>query len=108
MEANMPKACPGIDWDFWREMARLSIAEARSKVVDGELYFISRHGGYFRPHAQGYTSILAHASLFTAPVARAYLDVEGLSVIPLSSVRDSLKDYLRRAEKDVAALRVLI
>jgi hypothetical protein len=108
IEAVSPKEPRNGNWDGWIPTWDAAIAEARSKVVDGELYLLSRHGGYFRPHARGYTGSMATAGLFSAAVARRYLDVEGLSVIPLSSVVDRMREELEKLEKEVAALRIKI
>lgn len=82
-----------------------SIAAAQRKVRDGQLYLLRRHGGFFRPDAHGYTMKLADAGLYTAERARQYLDVEGLSVVPLTSVRGRLEQEAEAAERDAAALR---
>ena len=78
-----------------------SIEAARKRVRDGEVYFIRRHGGYFRPGAHGYTDHIAAAGLFSPKDARRYLEVEGLSVVPFSALRREVaaeaKDYAQRA-----------
>jgi hypothetical protein len=108
IEATLPKQPRDQNWDAWRRKRDAAVAEAREKVVDGELYFLCRHGGYFRPKAQGYTDCMSFAAVYSAAVARDYLDVEGLSVIPLSSVRDELEERVRRLVDEVASINTLI
>ena len=85
-----------------------SIEAARRKVKDGELYFIRRHGGYFRPGAHGYCQDVAGAGLFTAEKARAYLDVNGLSVVPLKAMRETLIGQAAELAKSMEALRAML
>jgi hypothetical protein len=108
IEATVPKQPRDQSWDAWRQKRDAAVAEAREKVVDGELYFLCRHGGYFRAKARGYVDCMSFAAVYSAAVARDYLDVEGLSVIPLSSVRGELEVRLKRLEGEVAAINVLL
>lgn len=85
-----------------------SVEAARRKVKDGELYFIRRHNAFFRPRACGYTTHLPHAALYTAETARAYLDVEGLSVVPLTSMRDEIARMADDSAADAATLRAML
>ena len=87
---------------WWR-----SVDAARKRVRDGECYLIRRHGAWFRPKAKGYCAELAGAGVYAASEARAYLDVEGLSVVSLKSVRDDIEAQLAGLEKQAAALREL-
>jgi hypothetical protein len=82
-----------------------SVEAARRRVRDGELYLIRRHGGFFRPGAHGYTIHLAAAGLFDAKVARSYLSVDGLSVVPVGSVVKRAQIELSEAEAIAAGLR---
>lgn len=82
-----------------------AIAAARRKVVDGQLYLISRHGGWFRPEAHGYTNQIGHAGLFSAETARGYLDVEGLSVCMLSTAASAIDRDIAECETRIVALR---
>lgn len=88
---------------FWR-----SVVAARRKVKDGEEYLIRRHNAWFRPNAQGYTCEYHDAGVFDAATARGYLDVEGLSVVPLKTVRRSIQAALNELEKQAAALRATL
>jgi hypothetical protein len=82
-----------------------SVAAAQRKVRDGSIYLIRRHGAFFRPKAEGYTSVLANAGLFDAATARGYLGVEGLSVVPVKSVVKRAKAECAAAEAALASLR---
>lgn len=85
-----------------------SIEAARRKVRDGSLYLIRRHGGYFRPGARGYTVELAAAGTFPAVTARQYLDVEGLSVVPIQAVVARASAELAESESRTAGLRAFL
>lgn len=85
-----------------------SIEAAKRKVKDGEVYLIRRHGTWFRPDAHGYTAYLAAAGTFSAARARDYLDVEGLSVVPLRSIVRTARAELAEAESVAAGLRKLL
>lgn len=80
-----------------------SVEACKKRVRDDEDYFIRRHGGWFRPNAQGYTCDIAEAGLFPGVEARKYLDVDGLVVVPLASARDFIwrqsRDAVARAAK---------
>ncbi|MBR9970838.1 hypothetical protein [Magnetospirillum sulfuroxidans] len=82
-----------------------AVSVARRRVVDGEMYLISRHGGWFRPNAQGYCTTFAEAGIYDAETARSYLCVEGLSVVPVSSARDEINDEIAALERKIAANR---
>jgi hypothetical protein len=85
-----------------------SIDAAKRKVRDGSLYLIRRHGGYFRPEAHGYTTDLAAAGVFDGQTARGYLDVEGLSVVPVKSVIRRVKADIIEAEHNAQTLRDML
>lgn len=84
-----------------------SIEAAKRKVKDGAIYLISRHGAYFRPGAHGYTTELAAAGIFSGDDARRYLEVEGLSLVPLKSLRRKIAAEADLMESAAAALRRL-
>jgi hypothetical protein len=86
----------------------LSVEAAQRQVRDGEFYFIRRHGYLFRPGANGYCHKLANAGVFSAEQARSYLSVEGLSVIPVSGMREELLEHLAESTAAVNALRNLL
>lgn len=81
---------------------------AEKRVVDGEMYLISRHGGWFRPNAQGYCTAVAEAGIYDAATARSYLCVEGLSVVPLSKMRTQIEAEIAEMERKIAANRTLL
>ncbi len=85
-----------------------SVVAAKRKVSDGTLYLIRRHGGFFRPGASGYTESLASAGVFDGRKARAYLDVEGLSIVPLHSIAGRIKAEAIAAERAAITLRKLL
>ena len=80
---------------------------ARKRVQDGEVYLISRHGGWFRPGAHGYCSSFSEAGVFDAATARGYLDVEGLSVVPISSLRGDVAAEMTALNSKLASLRAM-
>lgn len=73
-----------------------------------EPYLIKRHGGWFRPNAQGYTRTLADAGLYSETRARSYLDVEGLTIHPASALVAKAREEIAQHEAAVAALRDFI
>jgi len=88
-----------------------SIEEARQRISDTETYLISRHGFWFRPGARGYTAEINEAGTFNADQAKAYLDVENVSVVPISSAKeelikelDALEDRLFRLKSTIGGL----
>ena len=83
-----------------------SVAVARKRIKDGP-YLISRHGGWFRPQAQGYTRHLSEAGIFTAAQARSYIDVDGLSVVPASAVITGIDWEIADLEKRLVAAKSL-
>ncbi|MBP2232471.1 hypothetical protein J2847_005800 [Azospirillum agricola] len=85
---------------------REATAVARKRIKDG-LYLIKRHGGWFRPKAQGYTRDLAEAGIFNATTARGYIDVEGLSVWPVSAIAEQVATDIADTERKLVALRSL-
>lgn len=85
-----------------------SVEAAKRKVKDDEQYLIRRHGAYFRPDAHGYTDHLAAAGTFAGADARRYLDVEGLSVVPLRSMRETISTQIAEAEYAAVRLKELL
>lgn len=83
---------------------REAVNVARKRVKDGETYLIRRHGGWFRPNAQGYCTSFGEAGVFDAATARSYLEVEGLSVVPLSEVRDCIHSEMAQLDRQMAQL----
>lgn len=84
-----------------------AVKVARKRIKDGRSYLISRHGGWFRPGAQGYTRELAHAGIFTATEARDYIDIDGLSVMPLSAMAGALDAEIVATEQALESLRAI-
>lgn len=72
------------------------------RVKDG-LHYLRRHGGWFRPEAAGYTDDIAQAGVYTADVARNYMQAEGVTAVPVSSMRGAIwkemQECLARAAK---------
>lgn len=89
-----------------RRMA--SVDAAKRKVKDDALYLITRHGGWFRPHAQGYTMDVADAGIFPGREARGYLDVEGLSLVPVEDMRHRLELEMRELQRKMNDARAKI
>lgn len=85
-----------------------SVEAAKRKVRDGEIYLIRRHGGYFRPGAHGYTTEISAAGIFPGTVARGYLDVAGLSVVPLWSMRKAIEEKIAEANQAVANMQDML
>jgi hypothetical protein len=85
-----------------------SVAAARRRVRDGHAYLIRRDGAWFRPGAHGYTTALGGAGTFGAEAARGYLDVEGLSVVPVRHMRDAVAASLEEAEAAARRLREML
>jgi len=71
-----------------------------TNVKDGADYFITRHGGWYRPKAQGYTDDIAKAGIFPGIEARQHLGAEGVRVVPLELMRaeigKEIQDLLAR------------
>jgi hypothetical protein len=69
-------------------------------------YLIRRHGGFFRPNAHGYTTDITQAGVFEKEEAERYLDVEGLTIHPLTEFREKINDELASLSARLAKLRV--
>ena len=80
---------------------------ARKRVKDDQLYLISRHWLWFSPGARGYTLELARVGVFTATEARSYIDVDGLSVTPLSAMAGVVDSEIARTERALESLRAI-
>ena len=78
-----------------------SVEACKRRVHDGHEYFIRRHGGWFRPQAHGYTNDLAEAGVFMGSDAKGYLSAEGVSLIPVASMVDTIwkasRDHIQKA-----------
>ena len=85
-----------------------SIEAAKRKVCDDQFYFIRRHGAFFRPGAHGYCDDIAGAGVFDGTTARNYLDVEGLSLLPLRSMRRVLKNHITTMSEGVTAMQSML
>lgn len=85
---------------------RESAAVARKRIKDG-LYMIRRHGGWFRPQAQGYTRDLSDAGVFNAAECRRFIDVDGLSVVPIGTIADQVATEIADTERKLSDLRKL-
>lgn len=86
---------------------RETVNVARRRVHPG-LYLISRHGMWFRPKAEGYTSRLSEAGVFGDDDARDYLCVEGLSVVPLDSLRERIEAEINTMDRAMVRLAALL
>lgn len=82
-----------------------SVDCAKNKVNDDEPYLIRRHGLWFRPNAHGYTAEYLYAGVFDGKTAKSYLDVDGLSVVPLNSLRRHINSRISELEEKITALR---
>lgn len=60
---------------------RCRVADRR--CLDDELYFICRHGAFFRPEVKGYCENVLGAGVYFGREARKYLSVDGLSLVPV-------------------------
>lgn len=78
------------------------------KRVHPCLYLIKRHGLWFRPEANGYTSNLSEAGVFGTDDARDYLCVEGLSVVPLDSLRKRIEMEMNSLDRERMGLEALL
>ena len=87
-----------------KNLAR-SRAACIKRIADGKEYFLQRRGAWFRSGARGYTDDISRAGKFDAKTARSYLNsVEGMTVIPVSSMRDDLWKEMRSLLARAAAL----
>lgn len=84
-----------------------SIESCRKRVKDGEPYLLRRHGAWFRPKAEGYTTEIAAAGIFDA-AARSYLDAEGLSAVPLKAMAPAILAELLRSKERTVLLENLL
>ncbi len=84
-------------WLSWREV---TVAEVE---IPDDPHFIRRNGGWFRPNAQGYTTRVVEAGLFSGEVARAYLrDCDGISIHRMTSVQIDLAEEIIQARQALA------
>lgn len=82
---------------------------ALRQVVDGQRYFIRRHGGWFRPHANGYTMEIARAGTYTAREARHYLrSVEDIEIVPVASAHPLIRAQIAAKIAELAALSAMV
>jgi hypothetical protein len=65
------------------------------------LYFLKRHGGYFRPNARGYTMDILEAGLYEHDDAMSYRDIDSPSVliIPAKDLRDVVEGLKAEGER---------
>lgn len=77
-----------------------------SRVKKGE-FFIRRHGGWFRPGAHGYTDDIAQAGTFSAEDARSYMQAEGVTAVPVKSMRGEIWRQVGEAIARAAHLSAL-
>ena len=84
-----------------------SVRVARRRAKPG-LYMIKRHGLYFRPGARGYTSDIAYAGTYDHNEAAAYLDVEGLSIIPVTTLVAEIRREIAGHEARAYALKEIL
>jgi hypothetical protein len=68
------------------------------------MFLIRRHGAFFRPNAQGYTDHIGAAGLYSETEARSYLDVEGLTIHPITQYRAEIEIGLATFSRLAAAL----
>jgi hypothetical protein len=63
------------------------------------MYFLKRHGAYFRPGAHGYTTEILAAGLFEHNKAHSYdyATDPPVIVIPANDMLSEIKDMLQRA-----------
>lgn len=85
-----------------------SLAACQKRVQADSEYFIRRHGGWFRPGAHGYTNELAEAGVFAGADAKGYLQAEGVSLIPVASMLDTIWKQSREHITKAARLAKLV
>lgn len=76
----------------------------------GVLYFLKRHGGYFRPGAHGYTQDILEAGIFSREEANRYRCVDSpiVEIIAIEDLRQIAVEMLNKARADVARSKQLI
>ena len=84
-----------------------TVSVARKRVTPGT-YLIRRHGLWFRAEANGYSPNLSEAGTFDAAAARDYLCVEGLSVVPIGSLRGKIEMEISGLQERIVALGGLL
>lgn len=84
-----------------------SKATALRRIKDGREYFIRRGGAWYRENAAGYTQDLLEAGVYSASVARSHLSAEGVTVVPLDSMRDEIWKKMQATLERAAKLSAL-
>lgn len=78
-----------------------------SGVKDGREYFLRRHGGWFRPKAQGYTDDIALAGTFSAEDTRGYMNAEGVTAVHVQTMKGEIWKQVGDAIARAASLSTL-
>lgn len=71
-------------------------------------YLIWRHGAFFRPNARGYTTDFSAAGIYSGVEARRYLDVEGLTVVPVESMKADVEAEIASLDERASRLRAAL
>lgn len=90
------------------ERRRAAVERAGRRVKDDGLYLIRRHNAWFRAGGHGYTVHLGAAGVFEGGIARNYLGVEGLSLVPVSEVADIALARMQEIAIEIRGLVAII
>jgi hypothetical protein len=71
-------------------------------------YLIRRHGGWFRPNAQGYCTDICDAGIYDRDDAIRYLDVEGLTIHPARTLLAEAEATMQRLFLQAVRLETVI
>lgn len=90
------------------EKRKAAVERAGHRVKDDDLYLIRRHNAWFRAGGHGYTVHLGAAGIFDGSIARNYLGVEGLSLVPVSEVADIALHRMQEIAVEIRGLVAII
>lgn len=71
------------------------------------MHFLRRNGGWFRPKAQGYTDDIAQAGIFTTAEVMDYMKAEGVTAVPVASMKQDIWKQVRESLERAAKLSEL-
>lgn len=74
------------------------------------LFFLKRHGNYFRPGAHGYTTDILEAGIFDEDDAKSYRNIDSprVEIIPIADLRGIAVEILNKARSDRDRSKILI
>ena len=79
------------------------------EVMPNDPHFIMRDGGWFRAGAQGYTTRISEAGVFSGEVAQAYRrECSGISIRPLADMQTALAFEVKRMRKALVKAEALL